>query len=309
MWPFTDSWPLDMRFFVLNRRRDIPPHRPSHFEIIHVDSGEIVYEAQGKTSLVKNGDIIVVGNRLHHRHLKTDHMRPQIRATILYFTPGLFQAWCPPADGYRYLMPFLYQGRCTPHVIPAGTRIPSKVIDLFHDLWPIIDGASPQSRLAARAYVQMILVLLLNHYSESRETKEGFAQAYHEMQFFLPLVEFLEANYSRPIGLEDGAHVLGMSKCRFARFIKRTTGHAFLQFLNHFRIEKAKALLARTQKPISELCQEVGFCDQSYFGYVFRRLVTVTPLQYRQENWCANRAITSVLQQGSQVQRISLKST
>jgi AraC-like DNA-binding protein len=52
-------------------------------------------------------------------------------------------------------------------------------------------------------------------------------------------------------------------------------------YLNHFRIAKAQALLATTDKSISEIGEEVGFCDQSYFGLVFRRLVHLTPRDYR----------------------------
>ena len=296
VWPFNESWPLDMRFFILNRRGDLPPHRPSHFELIHLDSGEIVYEAQGVKSCVKKGDLVVVGNRLFHRMLKTGYMRPEVRATILYFTPKFFENWRPPADVFQCLMPFLYQTSVTPHVVPARTQIPSKVFDLFHMLRPELAGTSSRSRLAAGTYVKMILVLLLNYFSESPETKRGFAQALRELEIFLPLMEFLEANCTRPITAEDGARALGMTKWQFARLVKRVTGQSFLQYLIHFRVERAKALLAGTQKPISELCQEVGFCDQSYFGYVFRRIAAVTPLQYRQENWYARKAVTTLAQ-------------
>jgi len=39
--------------------------------------------------------------------------------------------------------------------------------------------------------------------------------------------------------------------------------------------------LASTDKPISEVGRDVGFGDQSYFGLVFRRLIQVTPREYR----------------------------
>jgi AraC-like DNA-binding protein len=138
--------------------------------------------------------------------------------------------------------------------------------------------------MAARTYVKTILVLLLNHFLESPETKREFALALHEMECFLPLVEFLETNSDKPIGVEDGARAVGITTRTFACLIRKVTGHTFHQYLNRFRVEKAKILLAGTQKPIAELCQEVGFCDQSYFGYVFRRVTNMTPLRYRHEN-------------------------
>jgi two-component system response regulator YesN len=72
-----------------------------------------------------------------------------------------------------------------------------------------------------------------------------------------------------------------MSESHFMSFFKQTTGQSFMAYLNHCRIERAEALLIKTEKSMSEVSQEMGFCDQSYFGTVFRRLVGMTPAAYR----------------------------
>src|SRR5262249_11029324 len=73
----------------------------------------------------------------------------------------------------------------------------------------------------------------------------------------------------------------GMSESHFMSFFKRATGQSFMAYLNHCRIERAQALLVMTDKSVSDISQEMGFCDQSYFGTVFRRLVGTTPARYR----------------------------
>ena len=72
-----------------------------------------------------------------------------------------------------------------------------------------------------------------------------------------------------------------MSASHFMSFFKRATGQSFMAYLNHCRIERAQALLAMTDKSVSDISQEMGFCDQSYFGTVFRKLVGMTPAAYR----------------------------
>ena len=54
-----------------------------------------------------------------------------------------------------------------------------------------------------------------------------------------------------------------------------------MTYFNHFRIERAQALLAKTDESMASISQQVGFCDQSYFGTVFRRIVGMTPATYR----------------------------
>ena len=39
-------------------------------------------------------------------------------------------------------------------------------------------------------------------------------------------------------------------------------------------------LLASTNKPIADIAQEMGFCDQSYFSAVFHKLAGMTPAAY-----------------------------
>ena len=134
MWPFDKSWPLDMRFFILNRRYDLPPHRPSHFELVHIDTGEFIYEVEGVKLLLRKGDLVVISNKLYHRGLKTSNMRPETRATILYVTPKLLEAWCAAADEFQCLIPFLYQKYSTPHVVLANSQTPAKVFELFQML-------------------------------------------------------------------------------------------------------------------------------------------------------------------------------
>ncbi len=59
------------------------------------------------------------------------------------------------------------------------------------------------------------------------------------------------------------------------------TGQSFVAYLNSFRVARAQELLASTDQAISEISLETGFCNQSYFGVIFRRITGVTPLQYR----------------------------
>ena len=137
------------------------------------------------------------------------------------------------------------------------------------------------ARLSIRTYLKMILILLVNHYSPYLGTRQVGDRKQQANRRIAPLFEFLELHYHEALTVEDAAAVLEISKPHFMRLFKQVTGQSFISYLNHFRIAKAQALLATTQEPIAQLCQEVGFCDQSYFGSVFRKTVRMTPLEYR----------------------------
>jgi AraC-like DNA-binding protein len=62
---------------------------------------------------------------------------------------------------------------------------------------------------------------------------------------------------------------------------KEVTGQSFVAYLNCYRVSKAQVLLSTTDKPLSDISLEAGFCTQSYFGMVFRKVTGITPLAYR----------------------------
>jgi transcriptional regulator GlxA family with amidase domain len=98
-----------------------------------------------------------------------------------------------------------------------------------------------------------------------------------------PLFNYLESNYQSQVSPQNAAEIVHMSSSSFRRVFKQVTGQSFVEYLNQFRIAKAQELLSTTDMPITDIGLEVGFCDQSYFGMIFRRLTRTTPRHFRQQ--------------------------
>jgi transcriptional regulator GlxA family with amidase domain len=91
----------------------------------------------------------------------------------------------------------------------------------------------------------------------------------------------MDQHYAERISLDTSASMVGMSKSHFKTFFKQVTGQTFVAHLDRFRVAKAQALLASTDKSIADISQETGFCSQSYFGVVFKKFAHTSPHQYR----------------------------
>jgi len=59
-------------------------------------------------------------------------------------------------------------------------------------------------------------------------------------------------------------------------------GEGFVEYLNRFRVDKAKSLLQSTDLLIKEVGYKVGFNSTQNFNRVFKRWTGMTPQQYRQ---------------------------
>lgn len=94
-------------------------------------------------------------------------------------------------------------------------------------------------------------------------------------------VDFINQNFARDIRLQELAQVAGMSSNYFCELFKESTGLTAYQYVLQRRIERAKQYLRDPNITVATASAATGFADQSHFTKVFRRLVGVTPAQFR----------------------------
>jgi two-component system response regulator YesN len=99
-----------------------------------------------------------------------------------------------------------------------------------------------------------------------------------------PAINYIDANYDKPIGLADVAKASYMSISRLAHIFKEQMGITLIDYLTSVRVERAKQLLLATTQNCTEICFQAGFNNQSYFTRTFKRLVGMTPRQFRVKN-------------------------
>ena len=281
VWPFPHSIPIDVRHVVMDRQQDVPLHRPDHFEVVVFDSGELGYEVNGRTCTVRKNDVLAVGDRIYHRCLPASASQPQARTVVLSFLPQLVHSGAPAGDDLQYLMPFTLPYSSVSNVVPARAGLSREILDFMERIRAELPGTTLQSRLAIKTYLKMIMLALLGHYSRLGEMRSALERQQESARRLGRLLEHIQQHYDEPIRVSDAARLCAMSACCFMHFFKEATGQSFVAYLNCFRVMKAGDLLVATERPVSDIAQETGFCNQSYFGVIFKRHTGMTPLKYR----------------------------
>lgn len=95
------------------------------------------------------------------------------------------------------------------------------------------------------------------------------------------VLEYVFNNYVGSVKMSEAAEMVGMSDPAFSKYFKRATGQNFSDLVRKLRLAHAKRLLERTEKPISEICYDVGFSNLSNFNRHFLNEANETPRQYR----------------------------
>jgi len=281
VWPFRSPFAVDVRFLTLDRRTEIPLHRPDHLEVVVFESGEQLYEVESNICTLHKDDVIIVGDRISHRCRPAGSAQRPARTIVLSFLPQTLHSGLPFGDDLQYLMPFNLQGPSVPNVIHSNPALSREIRELIEKIRPELPGATERSRLAIRTYMRMILLALVNHCSEKGTLRHAYDLRNETFVRLAPVFHHLKDHYDEPIRVKDAARMCAASPCCFMSLFKEFTGQSFVVYLNRFRVAKAQELLFNTRKSIAEISLETGFCNQSYFTVVFRRTTGKTPLSYR----------------------------
>lgn len=92
---------------------------------------------------------------------------------------------------------------------------------------------------------------------------------------------WLQANFNREVQTASLARRAGMAVRTFTRRFKAATGRLPAAYQQALRIEAAKAMLERDDRPIQSISAEVGYDDAPFFRALFKRLTGMTPAEYR----------------------------
>ena len=125
------------------------------------------------------------------------------------------------------------------------------------------------------------LISLVSNYIIDSQNKLLFFEKIHEKDKISVIRRYIESNYKKKIDVEKAAGTIFLSPSRFSHLFKKEVGVSFVQYLNQFRIEKAKELLCGTRLGIAEIAQETGFQNLTHFNRIFKKKENMSPQALR----------------------------
>ena len=94
-------------------------------------------------------------------------------------------------------------------------------------------------------------------------------------------VEFIQNNYSNPIGVNDVAGYTAVSRSYLYRLFREATGKSPQEYLTAFRITRARELLSFTELSIESVALSCGYRDPLVFAKTFKNKTGKAPSEYR----------------------------
>ncbi len=94
-------------------------------------------------------------------------------------------------------------------------------------------------------------------------------------------ISYIEEHYLEPVKLKELAGMSCISARQFIRVFKENYNMTPMNYIIQLRLQHACSLLKNSAYSISDIAYESGFSDSNYFTRQFRKMLGVTPKEYR----------------------------
>jgi AraC-like DNA-binding protein len=116
------------------------------------------------------------------------------------------------------------------------------------------------------------------------------AQRHENDRRLLRARDAMDRFYADALDIEALADSVHLSRAHFIRSFKETFGETPHRYLQRRRLERAMALLRETDRPVTDICFDVGFTSLGTFSRTFHEIVGSSPRAYRKQEQAASRA-------------------
>ncbi len=156
-----------------------------------------------------------------------------------------------------------------------------KVRQMFDDMLYEYEHYDSNSEFIIEGILSRLIITLLREgkVAESADVKLNIQdEAINE------ILDYLDLHYAENPSIETLADLAGLSASHFMKRFRECVGSSYKTYLHCYKIRLAQNMLVNTKLSISQISDELGFCNPNYFCKIFNKISGNSPREFRKEN-------------------------
>lgn len=254
-----------------------PYHSHDFYEANYVIDGKVACYVDGNPYILKKGDLLIMNPSIRHISYPVGS-KVLAKNFILYKdfvedTAELLAAGNPKNYLSRLVSKNMYQ------IFRGIDKF--GVSDAILELNELTYGRGNTGFNVANAknLAESVLITLAECENNDYSAGSPVTKSSEEEKYKL-ILQYISEHYS-DTSLEQVAKHFGYSTQQIRRIIKKNTGKSYVDYVKNCKMEKIQSMLSKTNIPISEISEAVGYESPEYFSRRFKYETGYTPTEYR----------------------------
>ena len=243
-------------------------HQHTEVELIWVRKGSSVLTVNNQTFSLKEGDLLLCqSGSIHYSEKQAKNV-----LEFILFNPSLIQSKRVPLS----LSTQHFKAKKL-----AKYGMDKSIEKIFTDISNELTLHEPFYQNVVQNTLKTFLYRLQRYFPVT--STDDTATSQKSSPFISEALNYMEANISEELSLEQIAKVLNIDSGYFSRIFKKYTGLNFVQYRNSLRLDNAIKLLQETDKSISDIAFDCGFQNIRTFNRVFIQYTSKSPMEFRRD--------------------------
>ena len=243
---------------------------PKRLSLKYVLDGEMRYEAHGRNLTLRPNEMALIASDAMIFGAASSN-KPT-RGVSVFF----------PDDVYE-LLPGRVESFSKNLLVKAPTLQPAIGVQLA-----AVSHWRNARRGEATALLQRLAVEVSFYLSALCDVSESIAAKKHHTKSdhgsrMLAARSFIDSGAADLMNVEELAAHFGFARFQFARLFKAAFGVAPSRYMERRRMKKAAAMIKKSDAPLHEIAETLGYPDYPTFSKAFRRTHTASPRQFKQQ--------------------------
>lgn len=262
-------------------------HWHDQLELIYIDKGEFQVEIDMDRHIINEECICFINSEELH-FIKCNHL---CKESAIVFDLKMLSFELFDSIQSTIIQPLINGEFKMPHFIFRNGEYGKEILKEYHEILKAykISGQisqNPEGNITENLYSQIkiktsLLKILGILYENNLFIKDNDKNKDYRVEYIKTVITHIQKNYSRKIHIKDLAQQINMNEQYFCRFFKKMIGKTPMEYVNEYRIKKAKELLIETDRQVMDISLECGFYNMGNFIKVFKKHTGTNPNKYR----------------------------
>jgi AraC-like DNA-binding protein len=162
------------------------------------------------------------------------------------------------------------------HFKPAYIKNSGEILTMFSRMYKALElGYSTDNLIFANLCLPHFLSLFIYN------SKQTTVSSTEKMDCVDSAILYMQEHINENITLQELSSHYNYSASRFSSLFKQKTGYAPIDYFIQMKMQKASQQLDFTTSSVKDIALSMGFDDPYYFSKRFRKIIGLSPKQYR----------------------------